>query len=274
MIWVVLMACGQPETAAEADADAAAKSEAPEGVADDNTKDWPTADQILLAHNQATSQCDLLTKKSYKISWKATMNDGHQAPSVEEIVHQGAPGFSYTRIHQRREPSVRFVAFGRTPKGKFWSASDGGIQADLPEEMAASLMSGMDPTPVCNFEKRWPTRTLLGPEDRDGVPTWRVRVSWADGTGTDLWFHRDHRVLVASSAKAGNVDTTTELAEYGDFDGIRWPKQEVASRAEGPLEITTTQVLQSLEVEPESFRELGPTQIAAVLAANQAQQEK
>ncbi|MEZ4316811.1 MAG: hypothetical protein R3F61_04895 [Myxococcota bacterium] len=271
MIWVVLMACGQPEQAAEPTAagepTAVRSSDATEGTVPGNTDDWPTADQILLAHTRRTSQCDLLATETYKLTWTATTLDGHAAPRVEEILHQGRPASSYTRIHQRREPDVRFAAFGRTPEGKFWSASDGGVQADLPDEVSASLAAGMDPTPVCNWEKRWSRRELVGPEDRSGTPTWHLKVYWNDGTPTDLWFHREKELLVASSAKVGEIDTTTEVSEYRQYGSITWPTLEVATRKEGPLQITTTQKLLGLETNLESFVDVGPRQVDAILAS-------
>jgi len=258
MIWWVFLACGQPDPGRSE----ATKSEEPEQATDQT----PTADQVLLAHTRATHQCELLEKESYKFTWSTVTEDGHREPRVEEVLHQGKPGFSYTRIHQQREPSVRFVAFGRTPQGKFWSAGDKGVQPDLPEEMVAPLLAGMDPTPVCNFEDRWPNRVLVGPEDRDGTPTWRVKVSWQDGTGTDLWFHREHDFLVASEASVGEVKTTTELSNYREFFGILWPGTEVAVRQEGPIKITTTQTLGTLAYDLADFKEIGPAQVSAILA--------
>lgn len=258
--------CGQPESGA----DPAASSESSDGTeakaSSDPTDDWPTADQILLAHNRATNQCDLLAHDNYKLQWSAVTEDGHTTPRVEQIVHQGQPGYSFTRIHQHREPNVRFIAFGRTKKGKFWSAGDAGVQTDLPEEIAASLAVGMNPTPACDYEKRWPERELVGPEDRDGTPTWHVQLGWVDGTTSDMWFHRDKHFLVAAESAAGTTKTVTEMRDYHDYHGVIWPKAEIATRQEGPIEIQTTQQLENLAIDQDPFAEIGPKQISVILS--------
>lgn len=258
-MWLVLFACGGSGEGAAGDA---VSGDAASGGTDER----PTADQVLLAHNRATGQCTILEKESYLFNWVATMEDGHSDARVEQIVHQGKPGFSYTRIHQRREPAAQFAAFGRTPEGKFWSATNGGVQPDLPEEAAAALVTGMDPTPVCNYDKRWPKRELVGPEDRDGAATWHIQVSWVDGTKTDMWFDRASKVLRESEARVGETVTTTKLQDYQDFGGVKWPKTEVAIRAEGPLKITTTQTLDQLKTNIEGYAEIGPRQVQAILA--------
>jgi hypothetical protein len=258
-----LVGCGQPATDAPQEASGADAQQKP---AADPTDDWPTADQILLAHNRATNQCKLLEAENYKLQWAATTKDGHTNPTVEQIVHQGKPGYSFTRIHQRREPNVRFAAFGRTNDGKFWSASDGGVQPDLPEEVGASLAVGMNPTPACEYEKRWPRRELVGPEDREGTPTWHVELGWVDGTTSHMWFHRDRHVLVAAESSAGDTKTTTEMRDYFDFHGVIWPKAEVATRQEGPIAIQTVQQLENLAVDQDPFVDIGPKQVSAILA--------
>ena len=241
-------------------------AEATAKTVDSPTDEWPTADQILLAHNRATNQCSLLEGKNYKLQWASTTNDGHTKPTVEQVLHQGKPGYSFTRIHQRREPNVRFAAFGRTNEGKFWSASDGGVQADLPEEVGASLAVGMNPTPACEYEKRWPTRNLVGPEDRDGTPTWHVELLWVDGTSSHMWFHREKHFLVASESSVGDTKTTTDMRDYFDYHGVIWPKSEIATRQEGPIKIVTTQTLENLARDQEPFADIGPRQVSAILA--------
>ncbi len=258
--------CGSSETEADPATEPSTTDGTQEKAASDSTDDWPTADQILLAHNRATKQCDLLSHDNYALQWQAVTEDGHTKPRVEQIVHQGQPGYSFTRIHQQREPNVRFIAFGRTRDGKFWSAGDAGVQTDLPEEVSAGLAVGMNPTPACDFEKRWPSRELVGPEDRDGTPTWHVELGWVDGTTSDMWFHRDKHFLVAAESAAGTTKTTTEMRDYHDYHGVIWPKAEIATRQEGPIKIQTTQQLENLAIDQDPFGEIGPKQISNLLA--------
>lgn len=265
MSWWFLLACGGGEPAAP-------PPPPPAPV-------LPTADEVLSRHVQATRQCELLTRDNFVVQWNVTTNDGHAAPRKEQVVYQGAPGRTFTRIHQYREPNKRFVAFGHTPDGTVWSAGETGIQTDLPAEIQATLKGQLDPTPICNYGARWPVREMIGSDTFEDFPAWHLQLVWADGTDTDMWFHKESGLLMGSRLTVGDAVSTTTLTEYQDVpcaacsEGkpFRWPRKEKALRVEGPVTIETTQEVAAFVVDLPDFKEIGPVEIALALTVPAAE---
>lgn len=251
MVWLLLACGGPPEAPPEAAA--------------------PTADEILSRHLAVTRQCDLLERDSFVFQWKASTRDGHSRDKVEQIRLQGRAGRSFTRIHQHRQPNVRFIAFGQTPEGQVWSAGDAGLQTELPPDVVASLKGQLDPTPLCNFGARWPVRTLVGPEMFQEFPAWKLELVWSDGTPTEMWFHRESGLLMGSRSRVADALSTTTLTDYAPIPcpacsgDVLWPRKETALREQGPLKITTEQVLEAFAIDAENFADIGPEQVAQAI---------
>ena len=263
MHWLWLLACGTPapsDPAVEPGpvvAEASAVATAPTAVS--------PADAVLDRHNQVTKQCALLDRLTWRFEWEATTKDGHAAPSTSRIQYQGRNGLTFTRAQQQTAPAMRFVAFGRTPQGKYWSAGDGGVQADLPEAVSTPMAAAIDPTPLCAYLKRWPIRTLQGDETYQGQEASRVELQWADGSTTSMWFSKAEGMLIGSRSQVGDTITETTLHDYAEHAGVLWPGREVAKTKAGPLEVETEQVLSKLELDPKDYRPIGPEQVARIL---------
>lgn len=268
MHWLWLLACGTPAPSDPA-AEPASVVTAEPAVAPVPSAVSP-ADAVLDRHNQVTKQCGVLDRLTWKFEWEATTEDGHAAPSKSRIQYQGRNGLTFTRAQQQTEPSMRFVAFGRTAQGKYWSAGDGGIQADLPEAMAAPMASAVDPTPLCAYLKRWPIRTLQGEEPYEGQDASRVELQWADGSTTSMWFSKADGMLIGSRSQVGDTLTETKLHDYAEHAGVLWPGREVATTKAGPLEVKTVQVLTKLELDPKGYVPIGPEQVARLLGVSLA----
>lgn len=263
MSWLLMLACSGPtEPTPEA-------APAPQAT--------PTADEVLARHAGVTRQCEMLARESYAFDWSATTNDGHSKERVERIRYQGKPGKSFTRIHQHIEPIKRFVAFGRAEDGHAWSAGENAIQTELPEEVVASMQAQLDPTPICNWEARWPVRVMVGPTTFQEFPAWELELVWPDGVGTHMWFHRESGLLMGSRSKAGGAESTTTLTDYGEVPceactgPVLWPRKETGERLQEPLKISTVQTLERLVIDDPAWKPIGPVEVSKVLTAAAAE---
>jgi hypothetical protein len=225
-----------------------------------------TADQVLQRHIDVTKQCDLMVADSYLLEWEAVVTDKATTAKQERVLQQGRQGVSFMRAHQQTRPQQRFTAFGLSKDKTWWSAGDLGVRKDLPMDVAKTLMVHMDPTPVCSFQARWKDRQYLGEEDFGSERVHRVRGTWADDSTIELLFDVESGRLVQSETTMGALVNTLSYKKYEEHDGIQWPGEVISSRVEGPLHLFVAEKLLRLELNGESFKDIGHNEIAAVLA--------
>lgn len=227
-----------------------------------------TADGVLQRHLDVSNQCAILVADTYTFEWDTVVTDKKTTAKAEKVMQQGRQGTSFTRLHQQTRPTIRFTGFGLATDGKWWSAGDQGVKADLPVEVAKTLMVHLDPTPVCSFQARWSERTYVGEEDHKGARAHHVRGTWADGTSTDMWFDTTSGLLVGSKTEIEGLSNELVMKDYVEYDGVKWPEQVISSRVEAGLHIFVAEKLRRLTLDKPDFRDVGPAQIAALLATD------
>lgn len=233
-----------------------------------------TADQVLQRHVEVSKQCDLLVADNYALEWEAVITDKATSAQQERILQQGRQGTSFTRVHQRTRPEVRFTAFGLAADKTWWSAGDLGVRKDLPESIAKTLMVHLDPTPICSYQARWKERTYVAEESfGTSERVHHIQGTWSDDSVIDLYFGVEDGLLRKTETRLGELTNTLEYTKYDDYDGIKWPGETISSRVEGPLHVFIAEKLLRLQVNNKDFRDIGYNEIAILLAQQAKKRE-
>lgn len=264
MWFLSLLACSTQEKPVEADPTEAQK-EAPAPVAAAAEPGQPSADQVLQRFLDASNQCQVLTAETYRFVWQSIVTDKETLAMQEKVMHQGRQGLSFTKIHEQTRPSWGLSAIGRTPEGDYWSGTNQGIQTKiLDESLQRQMMQNLDPTPACNFEKRWAERVNLGSETYQDKDSWHLQLTWADGTASEAWFDKDEGLLRGMVTRRGTYELHQDMGEYAEINGVFWPREEKGREKRDGNMLLMARKLVSLDVD-KKIGEIGPEELRKML---------
>lgn len=274
MWFLSLVACSTQEKAPETPpvaAEVEVEPQAPVPAATDG--EVPGADAVLQRFLDASKQCDVLTADSYRMVWQAITTDNKMIAMQEKVMQQGRQGVSFTRLHERTRPDWGLSVIGRTPEGDYWSGTNQGIvHKILDPTLQAQMMQSLDPTPACNFEKRWPTRVNQGSEDYEGTPAWKLLLTWADGTATQAWFSKDDGLLLGMLTQREGYELRHGMSDYAEVGGVFWPKEEKSREQRGENVLISVRRLHQLSL-GQPIPTIGPDEVEAMLAQKVADGE-
>ena len=261
MWWSLFVGCSSPQAP-----DAVAPTPVPP-VAAVLDPDQPTADQVLERFITGSHQWTLLTADNYLFKCESATTDGNEIGFLDQVMQQGRQGLSFTRVHERTQPTWGFTAIGLTGAGTYWSATNSGVVHSITDPaVTTSMMANLDPAPACAYAARWNDRVNLGSDTYEGKDSWHLRLTWADDTSTEAWFAKDDGMLIGMLTASEGFEQRRGMRDYAEHDGVFWPTNEKSRTVRGEEVLTVATRLTALDVGRAKFTDLEPKHIEALLA--------
>ena len=114
---------------------------------------------------------------------------------------------------------------------KGWQTNAFGGRKDAiamsPDDLTAALDDADLDGPLVDWKQKGHVVELLGTEDLDGSPTWKLKVTLKSGT-VEFWFldaetFIELKVLTQRKIRGALVEYETEFGNYAKIDGVYYP---------------------------------------------------
>ena len=133
-----------------------------------------------------------------------------------------------------------------------------------PEEMAEDLLKDIKDQAdfdgaLVNYEEKGHTVELLGTEDVDGTPAYKLRVTKANGDVVDLFLDQEYYIEFKADTtrevQGSEVEISTVFGDYKEVDGLLFAHSVEMSLAGNPAGqvITIEKIALNVEIDDDRF---------------------
>jgi hypothetical protein len=205
-----------------------------------------TLDQVLAKHYEAIGGKDAWKKiQGIKQSGKMSMA-GMEAPFT---VHNVRP--NKLRIEFEIQGMKGMQVFDGTDGWMVMPFMGSSDPQPLPKETVDQMISDADiEGALIDYQDKGHQVELVGQEDLEGTPVYRLRVKLKSGNQMDYLLDAEHFVTLQTTAKTSSqgteMETTSKLSNYKPVQGLMLPHSMVATNPMGEQVMT----VDTIEINP------------------------
>lgn len=208
-----------------------------------------TADDIINKHLQARGGKDKIKAvQSERMTGKMTMGQGMEAPVIMELSRPNK---------LRMEFTIQGMTGVQAYDGKAgWSVMPFMGKTD-PEAMSADEIKQTEDQadidgPLVDYKEKGHQVELIGKEDVEGTPAYKLKVTKKNGDIVNLFVDADQYMLIKESGKVTirgqEIESETTFGDFKPVDGVIYPFS-IESKAKGaPAGMAIT--VSKIEVNP------------------------
>lgn len=212
----------------------------------------PSVDQILNKYVTALGGKEAIQKITSRVA-KGTLELDQMAGEARTEIYQKAPNKIYTNTE-----SDSWGAYKRGYDGtKGWQDTPQTGLEDLTGGQLAGIMRSADFYGDINLKELYPKMTVKGKESVDGHDAYVIDAVAKDGSPETWYFDAETGLKVRNISQGegpnGPVEVDTELGDYREVDGIKYPFMIHQSLGEISYTIRLTDVKQNVPIDDAKF---------------------